>query len=120
MALINENIKQNLSNNLVANYDVDGNGAGVNGQPLQVTQYGNLTTSNRLELVQLQATYSNARLNTPHDDVATELENMMSELYSTMQTNEYNYVYNLQTFVVYDGATPNRYNLYITAFLSNS
>lgn len=42
MALINENIKQNLANNLVANYDDSGVGTGINGQPLQVDTDGNL------------------------------------------------------------------------------
>ena len=42
MALINENIKQNLANNLVANYDDSGVGTGINGQPLNVDTDGNL------------------------------------------------------------------------------
>ena len=42
MALINEDIKRNLANNLVANFDETGEGTGVNGQPLQVDANGNL------------------------------------------------------------------------------
>lgn len=119
MALIDSTVKQNLANNVVANYDENGDGTGVNGQPLQVTQYGNLTTSNRLEQIQLQATFSKSNYNVPHDEIGAKLEEMMSDLYTQMQTGVYNYAYNIQTFVVYDGATPNRYNCYLTAWLSN-
>ena len=45
MALINENIKQNLANQFVANYDDSGSGTGVNGQPLQVDANGNLQST---------------------------------------------------------------------------
>jgi hypothetical protein len=45
MALINENIKQNLANNFVANYDETDEGTGVNGQPLQVDQNGLLNVN---------------------------------------------------------------------------
>lgn len=42
MALINENVKQYLDKSLTANYDDNGDGTGVNGQPLQVDTDGNL------------------------------------------------------------------------------
>lgn len=45
MALINENIKQNLANQFVANYDETDEGTGVNGQPLQVDQNGLLNVN---------------------------------------------------------------------------
>jgi hypothetical protein len=119
MALIQENVKQYLANNVVANYDENGDGTGINGQPLQVTQYGNLTTSNRLEQVQLQATFSRTVLGVAHNNVGGEIEGMMSDLYSFMNGDGYNYAYNVQTYIVPDIATANLYNLYLTCWLSN-
>jgi hypothetical protein len=119
MALINENIKQNLANNLVANYDADGNGTGINGQPLQVTSLGNLTTSNRLQVDQITATFSKQNLNVPHDEIGSKLEEMRSDLYTQMDTYGYNYAYNVNEFICVDNSTPNRYNCYLVAWLSN-
>lgn len=45
MALIPENLKQNLANQFVANFDENGDGTGINGQPLQVSEDGNLYVS---------------------------------------------------------------------------
>lgn len=119
MALINEHIKKNLANNLVANYDENGDGTSVNGQPLQVTQYGNLTTTNRLEYAQIGATYSGTRTNIAHDVVGSMLEQLMAEMVAVMGSSGYNYAYNVQTYVVPDVGSRNIYNLYITAWLSN-
>ena len=120
MALINENIKQNLSNNLVANYDVDGNGAGVNGQPLQVSSYGNLKTTDRIEYnVVNGGTWSGQYLNVIHDEIGSTLEILKSDLAVVMNSSGLQYAYNFETFVCLDNSTPNRYNVYASCWLSN-
>jgi hypothetical protein len=44
-SLIDESVKKNLANNLVANYDENGDGLNINGQPLQVNSVGSLIVS---------------------------------------------------------------------------
>jgi len=117
MPLIDKSAIPYLSNNLVANYDENGDGTGVNGQPLQVTYRGGLQSSTRLEIEQLQGTFSASALSVAHDEVGPNLENLMSQMYSIMQNNGYVYAYNVQTFVTLDQA--HTYNLYIMAWLSN-
>jgi hypothetical protein len=119
MALIDQNVKPYLANNLVANYDENGDGTGVNGQPLQVTFRGGLQSSPRLEIEQLQGTFSAQRLDIRHDEIGTNLEQMRSDLYTQMITNGYVYCYNYSEYICVDSITPNRYNLYSCAWLSN-
>ena len=95
MALIDKNSVPYLSNNLVANYDENGDGTGINGQPLQVTIRGGLQSSTRLEFEQLTATYSGQRLGIAHDEVGSNIEALMSDLYGTMQGTGYAYAYKI-------------------------
>ena len=120
MTLISETIKQNLANNLVANYDVDGDGTKVNGQPLQVTSLGTLKTADRIEYSIVDGgTWSGQYLNVVHDEIGTTLETLKSDLATVMNSSNLKYAYSFETFIVVDGATPNRYNVYASCWLSN-
>ena len=118
MALITQTAIKNLSNNVVANYDANGDGNGINSQPLQVSVNGALITTNRIEISQLEATFSHQALNVLHANVGAEIESMYTQLYNNM-VGSYAYANNLNITIMADVATPAIYNIYMTCTLSN-
>lgn len=118
MALITQSVIKNLSNNVVANYDANGDGSGINSQPLQVSDTGILKSSNRVEVYQLENTFHRQTLNVLHANVGSTIEDLYTQLYTFMQ-GSYSYAYNINVFILPDVASPTIYNIYLTCTLAN-